>query len=80
MHFIMMVATMAIQLSLLVQPTNASELSQTIYLATNEVQNVDYPGCMCDFGQSCDSCKDYSVIVSCKGCRGVYFKDNPAHR
>ncbi len=79
-----MLATIAILSNMLVQPQptsqSAAELSQTIFIASNEVHSVDYPDCFCDYEPSCDSCRDFSVTISCKGCEGNYFKDNPVHR
>ena len=77
-----MLATITILLSILVYNTSqsAAELSQPIFVASNEVHSVDYPDCFCDYEPSCDSCRDYSVSISCKGCDGTYFKDNPVHR
>ena len=62
-----MLATIAILSSMLVQPQptrqSAAELSQTIFIASNEVHSVDYPDCFCDYEPSCDSCRDYSVSI-----------------
>ena len=56
------------------------EAPQTIYLATNSAIDLSYPECRCYYGPLCDSCRESSLQISCEGCHGPYFKENPAER
>ena len=56
------------------------ETPQTVYLATNSAIDLSYPECQCDYGPLCDSCRESSLQISCEGCHGPYFEDNPAER
>ena len=82
---IKILATIAGLITTIAQPSlqNSPEVQdwqQKIFLPTNLSKNISYPGCECDRGPFCDSCSEAAYLISCEGCNGTYFKDNPRQK